>query len=248
MPNAYCLIPNAFLLIFLLAAAAPAAETPAPAVGSLKVFVSILPEAWFVERIGGPHVSVEVLVGPGQSPHTFEPTPRQMVSLGMAPLYFSIGWPFEERLLEKIKATAPNLRVVDLRKGIKMRMMTADEQAADEDSHLAPGEHTRPDQSHLAPGEYTGGGTANEPKGINASPHPSPLPAKARGEGEQAPPGEPDPHIWLSPANARIIAGTIADALIAGRPRPRRGVPEEPEALQADIDQVDAQLTKTLAP
>ena len=129
----------------LLAAAATAAEAPKPAAepAPMKVFVSILPEAWFVERIGGAQVSVEVLVGPGQSPHTFEPTPRQMVSLGTAPLYFSIGWPFEERLLGKIKATAPNLKVVDLRKGIKMRMMTADEEAADEAAEAAEAASTQ---------------------------------------------------------------------------------------------------------
>ena len=35
-------------------------------------------QSLFAERIGGAEVQASVLVGPGQSPETFEPTPRQM--------------------------------------------------------------------------------------------------------------------------------------------------------------------------
>ena len=37
------------------------------------VYVSIQPQAWFVERLAGDAVRVEVLVGPGDSPATFDP-------------------------------------------------------------------------------------------------------------------------------------------------------------------------------
>ncbi len=90
----------------------------------LRVYVSILPQAYFVERIGGSDVQVEVLVQPGQSPATFEPTPRQMAELSRADIYFRIGLPFETRLLGKIASICPDLNVVDTRKGIKLRPMT----------------------------------------------------------------------------------------------------------------------------
>jgi len=136
------------LLAIVLAAAAgsglPASGASpdaagAPAALPLKTFVTILPQAYFVERIGGPHVEVHVLVGPGQSPHTFDPTPQQMARLSDARLFFAAGWPFETRLLEKAKAVNPNLQVIDTREGIPPRYMTPAEAEADERAEQAEG-------------------------------------------------------------------------------------------------------------
>ena len=68
----------------------------------LRTFAGIPPVAYLVERIGGPYVRVEVLVQPGQDPHIFEPTPRQVIELGRARLFFRVGMPFEDRLVEHI--------------------------------------------------------------------------------------------------------------------------------------------------
>ena len=72
----------------------------------LNVFVSILPQKYFVEKIGGARVSVHVMVTPGKSPATYEPTPNQVVELGSADVFFTIGVPFENAFLsleEKVK-------------------------------------------------------------------------------------------------------------------------------------------------
>jgi zinc transport system substrate-binding protein len=89
----------------------------------IPVFVSILPQKYFVERIGGQEVQVAVMVGPGQSPATYEPMPRQMSQLSRAALYFSIGVPFEDAWLEKIKAAAPRMKVINTRADITLRKM-----------------------------------------------------------------------------------------------------------------------------
>ena len=88
---------------------------------SVRTFVSIFPQASFVERIGGEFVHVEVLVKPGNNPHIFEPTPRQMVALGQADVYFGIGFPFEERILKKVMSTHPNLLFARTDEGISRR-------------------------------------------------------------------------------------------------------------------------------
>ena len=75
-----------------------------PGKDRIRSFVSILPQAYFVEEVGGGLVQVDVLVGPGQSPHTFEPTPKQAAKLTEAQIYFRIGLPFEDRLAKKIEA------------------------------------------------------------------------------------------------------------------------------------------------
>ncbi len=61
-------------LLLLLASwvAVPATAEVKPS-GKVRAFVSVLPTAYFVERVGGPNVEVNVLVGPGHDPHTFDP-------------------------------------------------------------------------------------------------------------------------------------------------------------------------------
>jgi zinc transport system substrate-binding protein len=89
--------------------------------GKINVFVGIEPIAYFAERIGGPLVDVSVLVGPGQDPHTFEPTPKLMARLARAKVFFNLGFPFEETLVKKLGATFKNAEIVNIQKGIELR-------------------------------------------------------------------------------------------------------------------------------
>ena len=116
-----------FLLLVLtaslvLAACAPAAKVPA---GTLNITVSILPQEYFVERIGGEYVKVNVMVEPGANPATYEPKPGQMVALANASAYFSIGVPFEDAWLQKIQAANLKMKMVDTTQGIE-RIATND--------------------------------------------------------------------------------------------------------------------------
>jgi zinc transport system substrate-binding protein len=125
------------LLVIAACRRAPTSEPPAnqgtsaattgPAGDRINVFVSILPEAYFVERVGGQRVEVNVLVGPGQEPHSYEPTPGQMSAMAKARLFFRTGMPFEEVMLPKLAAVFQGLEIVDLRRGITLRKIEADE-------------------------------------------------------------------------------------------------------------------------
>ncbi|MGB1799942.1 MAG: metal ABC transporter solute-binding protein, Zn/Mn family [Gammaproteobacteria bacterium] len=79
----------------------------------INAFVSILPQQYFVEQVGGELVDVQVMVGPGQNPATYEPTPQQMAALAHADIYFSIGVPFEKAWLNKVKQTNDKLVVIE---------------------------------------------------------------------------------------------------------------------------------------
>ncbi len=79
-----------------------------------SVFVSIAPQKYFVERIGGDEVQVEVMVNSGESPATFNPNPKKMSHLANATLYFSIGVPFEKVWISRIKNIQPNLKIIPL--------------------------------------------------------------------------------------------------------------------------------------
>jgi zinc transport system substrate-binding protein len=96
------------------------------------VAVSILPQSYFVKRIGENTVSVMTLVGPGQSPHTYEPTPRQMEELSRARVWILSGTDFEDRLKPKIRSLYPKLTIVDGTAGVTFRTL---------EEHEHEGEH-----------------------------------------------------------------------------------------------------------
>lgn len=84
----------------------------------MHIFVTVPPQAYLAERIGGDAVQVHTLVGKGQDPHTFEPTPRQAAALAGATLFFTVDIPFEKQLLAKISPNNRRLRTVDSTRGI----------------------------------------------------------------------------------------------------------------------------------
>jgi zinc transport system substrate-binding protein len=116
------------LLMLVFALMGLSADAQEKSAGKIKVIVGILPVAYFVERVGGPHVEVSVLVGPGQDPHTFDPTPKLVTKLADARVLFEMGFPFEENLVKKVGSMFKNLEVVDLQKGIKLRAVTEEEE------------------------------------------------------------------------------------------------------------------------
>lgn len=133
LPAAACAIAALFVTC------CSARAVPDQTVPAVRTFVSILPQRAFVQRIGGERVSVDVLVQPGQSPATYDPTPRQMAALGRAGLFFRIGVPFENGLLPRIRGSMPDLKIVDTREGVPLRVM----EAHGHDGHDHAHEHTQ---------------------------------------------------------------------------------------------------------
>jgi zinc transport system substrate-binding protein len=105
--------------------------------GILSVFVSIQPQAYFVERIAGDRVSTEVLVPPGKSPSAYALSPLQMSRLSNAKILFRIGVPFENHLIPKIRHNM-GVAIVDTRHGIHLRNM---EGRHHDDGHSHDGAH-----------------------------------------------------------------------------------------------------------
>ena len=104
--------------------------------GKIKTFVSIVPQKYFVEKIGGDLVDVSVMVLPGNSPATYEPRPKQMVALSRARLYYAIGVPFEKVWLEKICAPNIKMLLVHTEEGMEKKPMKADKPHGIKDPHV----------------------------------------------------------------------------------------------------------------
>jgi len=115
----------ALLLVSLAFPLAGQGVKERPEQQQLTVAVSILPHQAAVDRISGGLARTVVLVGPGQSPHAYEPTPRQMSELSQADLWLLSGTEFEHALEDKIAELYPDLDIIDGTEGVTFRTLEA---------------------------------------------------------------------------------------------------------------------------
>jgi zinc transport system substrate-binding protein len=90
--------------------------------GRTVIIVSILPQADFVEHVGGDKVDVIVMIPPGANPATYEPTASQLKAVSSAAMYVKVGsgLPFEEVWLDKICSANPDMMIIDTSEGINL--------------------------------------------------------------------------------------------------------------------------------
>jgi zinc transport system substrate-binding protein len=119
--------PLSLVLAALLALAAcrsaPGSAPGAPGGPRLRVAVSVPPQAYFVERIGGDRVAVEVMIPPGFSHVDYPLTPRQMEALSTTDIYIKVGHPsfdYERRYIDPFLERAPRVRIVDMSQGMRL--------------------------------------------------------------------------------------------------------------------------------
>ena len=86
------------------------------------------------------------MVQPGDSPHTYDPTPRQVAALARADLYVAIGGTFEDAWMGRIRGVNPKMQVLDSGEGIALRPIEAHEGAQ---GHDADGHEHGPSDPHL---------------------------------------------------------------------------------------------------
>ncbi len=126
-----------FLIVLLWL---PALLAAAP----LKVAVSVIPLKTLVEAVGGDQVEVVSMTRPGDSPAVFSPSPRQIDAAGSADLLFHVGAPLERLWLSRMRQSRPNMRMVDVRRGIALRRLAAHAHHAEAGSDLDPHVWTSP--------------------------------------------------------------------------------------------------------
>jgi len=149
--------------------------------GRIRVAVSIPPQAEFVERIGGDRVEVMVMVPPGASPHTYEPTPSQLRDVSKAEIYAKVGSgvEFELAWMDKIASVNKEMLIVDCSKGIKFI--------------------------------------------------------------------EKDPHVWLSPRNARIMVENIYKGLVKVDPVNKEYYQKNKEKYLEELERLDNEIAQAIS-
>jgi len=85
------------------------------------ITVSIQPQKYFVERIAGEHFQVQLMIPPGASPVTYDPSPSQMKNLEQSKAYIRIGHIiFEKAWMDKIRSVNPDLKIMDQSQGVDL--------------------------------------------------------------------------------------------------------------------------------
>lgn len=88
-------------------------------VGRGVLVVTAEPYRYVVEAVAGDGWRVESLVPKGDNPETFDPTPRDIVSLANSSAYFMVGGlGFEDAWMDRFAEMYPNLKMFDTSEGI----------------------------------------------------------------------------------------------------------------------------------
>jgi zinc transport system substrate-binding protein len=186
--------------------------------GRIVSVVSVEPHAFLVERIGGEFVRVEVLVPMGKEPESYQPTPERVIALTRAKVFFRTGMPFEQVILPKLKSFAPDLKVVDLRTGIKLRRLEFhkhDSNEQNEHSDLHVHSSTESDSNKNTP----------------------------RGELIDS-----DPHIWFSLSLLKIEAATVLKTFIEIDPKNEELYRKNYDEFISELERVKEKLGGMLEP
>lgn len=95
-------------------------DTSADQADKRIISVSILPQKYFVEALAGDEFEVNVLIPPGSSPASYDPSPKQMRDLSKSDLYLKMGHlGFEKAWMDNIQRNHQDLKIVDLSAGVE---------------------------------------------------------------------------------------------------------------------------------
>jgi zinc transport system substrate-binding protein len=135
----------ALLATFSMVMAAGCLDDDEKEDGINTVVVSILPQKEMVEAIVGDDIEVIVMIPDGQSPHSYSPTPGQLIGLAEADLYFKVGSgvEFEVTHIDTLKEANTDMKVVDTSEGITIKSFDEHHGAHDHDH-----EHDHEEDEH----------------------------------------------------------------------------------------------------
>lgn len=100
-----------------------------------RVTVSIFPIYDLVRRVAGPDADVTLLIQPGKSEHSFDPTPKDIETAAQSKLAVMVGLGLDPWMEKLMKDAAPNARV--LKVGDRVPTLTIDH-ATDGDEAKGP--------------------------------------------------------------------------------------------------------------
>jgi len=216
------------LLFFLGVVGVAWAQGPGNA--PLDVVVSMHPHFDLVRQLTGGEAEVTRILPIGASPHTFDPTPRDVARIAEADLVILNGG-IDEWLLDIVAASGTDAEVVELLEVLDFEPATGEAHEHGEGEAEPDAEHDEAahDEAHSeehgedAHAEEAGTEDAHDHSGVN-------------------------PHIWTDPVLMARAVPILVDALSRADLENADTYAANGEALVADLQALHAELAQTLAP
>lgn len=201
------------------------------------ITVTIGPQSYFVKQIAQDTLEVNVMVPPNAEPHSYEPKPQQMKALEKSDIYFTIGLSEEDKWIEKFKKTYPNLNVVPTDKGIeKIAMAKHSHHDHDKHEHHDHANHDHDDHDHDDHDKHDHDHDKHDHDHDKHEAH--------EDHGHHHP--KLDPHIWVDPISAKVIAKNITNELVKKYPKNSDLYKANLKKFEEKCDKLDIFIKDTL--
>ena len=224
------------------------------------IIASIKPVHSLVSSIMGETGVAQLLVQGKASPHGYQLKPSQVRDLQSAALVFYIAPDLEDFLPSTLASLPADVRAVSLIDNEQLQLWPYrldgawaagheghdhghdehHEDGHDDHGHEDHDEHGHDEHSHEDHDEHghdEHGHEEHDEHGHDEHAHEE---HDEHGHDEHG--GQSDPHIWLSPSNAKIMANAIAEHLSAAFPEHSAAYAANLASLQQSLDQLDAEL------
>ncbi|MFF8545443.1 metal ABC transporter substrate-binding protein [Streptomyces albidoflavus] len=186
------------------------AESGGSADGKLAVTASFYPLEFLVEQIGGDHVDVTTLTGPGVEPHDLDITPRQT------------GQMSEADVLLYLRGLQPAVDKAVDQAGVKNTVDAADLTTLEAHGSSSGDGHDHGEGDGHDHGEEEGHDHAEE-----------------EGDGHDHGASGLDPHVWLDPVKYAEMADGVGEALQKADPDHAADYRKNTEALTGKLKKLD---------
>jgi len=259
MPCRRVLLKSAAALVALSLATAPAtaqADEPIPVVASFSILADM------VERIGGEHVDVTMLVGPDGDAHVYQPTPAAAGAVSDAEILVVNGLEFEGWMDRLIEASGFEGVEVVATSGIEpIAYEDEHDDHEDHDGHDHEGhahakqaeeeehdhDHAGHDHAKEAEHEHHDHAEHDDHAGHDDHDHHGHDEHAEAGGHHHHHHGAYDPHAWQSLGNAVIYVDNITAALAKADPENAGTFYENRAAYVAELKALDADIRAIIA-
>ena len=197
-----------------------------------QVVTSVKPVSMIVSAIGGEHIDVQQLVSNQASPHDFAMRPSDLRKLDQADLVVWVGESLEtfmEKPLANLSAKK-DLEWMALNDAFLREF--GDKEAHNHDEHHEDHDHDEhhEDHDHDEHHEDHDHDEHHEEHGHEGHDH-----------------SGTDPHVWLDPVNAKVLAKAVTERLISIDPEHKQDYQTNFQALMSSVERADHDVAERLA-
>ena len=221
------------LIVIVLAAVVASCGSRTGQVRDEKtITVTIPPLAWFVEAIAGDDFTINVMLPQGADHHIWEPLPAQISSLSGSEAFIMNGQlEFEHAWMDRFRQVNSEMQLLDLSRSIELIGAGEDHDVEAVENHEGQ-QHGEAGGNHEAHHEGEAGvGHEETHEGKTADDHEGHSHDGIADDGHSH--TGADPHFWMSPAAAAVMAEDIRDFLTGLNPA-SAGKYEQNYSLLAD--------------